>query len=331
MDGKYSSSRRSDNRDRRAPEGGASLLAKYPMVTLLVLFGLVFFLVKALMPEEKKPGETEAMNRPETTSSARMDGNKTTTAASSPSTSETKPSEPVTTTEETVPITTTTEPVTTEPPSGWMTVDDRYFDDALFIGDSRTDGICLYSTPGQCKHFSYQSMTIYDIMTTDKISAYGYNNLPDLLKGMHFGKIYIMLGINECGYSTSSFAEKYESVVKEIRSYQPDALIYIQSILYVTQTHEKNYPVFATANIKEKNEAIKALANDKDIFYLEVNDCLNDGTDHLPSDYTNDGAHLKPDYYRYWHDYLLEHAYVDEAHPWEPNAPEAEGAQVEHP
>ena len=176
-------------------------------------------------------------------------------------------------------------------------------------------------------------MTIYKIMdTTDE--AYGYYGLRGLLQGMQFGKIYIMFGINECGYSTESFADKYRSVIEEIRSYQPDALIYIQSILYVTQKHEANYPVFATANIKEKNEAIKALANDEDIFYLEVNDCLNDGTDHLPSEYTGDGVHLKANYYYLWHDYLLEHAVVDAAHPWEPeseSSSEPEGAEVEHP
>ena len=329
MEGRYSSPRRGSNRSHRESGSGFSLFLRSPMVILLVLFGLGYFLVRGISSPSKKPEDN--LNKPDTTSSARLDGGKTTTAETAAPT-DSKPSEPVTTTAETVPVTTTTEPVTTEPPGPvMMTVDDRYFDDALFIGDSRTDGICLYSTPGQCKHFSYQSMTIYDIMTTDKISAYGYNNLPDLLKGMYFGKIYIMLGINECGYPTEGFAKKYKEVVEEIRSYQPDAIIYIQSICYVTQKHEQNYPVFATAGIKEKNEAIKALANDEDIFYLEVNDCLNDGTDHLPSDYTGDGAHLKPQYYKYWHQYLLEHAVVDAKHPWSANGTEPEGAQVEHP
>ena len=150
-----------------------------------------------------------------------------------------------------------------------------------------------------------------------------------MLKMEKFGKIYLMFGINECGYSTSSFAEEYKKVVEEIRSYQPDALIYIQSICYVTQNHEKKNPVFATENIKEKNEAIKALANDKDIFYLEVNDALNDGTDHLPAEYTGDGVHLKAKYYRLWHDYLLDHAVVDEAHPWTPPATEPEASSSE--
>lgn len=333
MDGKYSSSRQPARRESRAAKNGASLFGKYPIITLLLLFGLVYFVVHLFHTNNsEKPGvnPSDTRSKVETTAERLASSSSETVAAVATAAS----SEPVTTTEATVPVTTTTEPVTTEAPSGWMAVDDRYFYDALFIGDSRTDGLCVYSTPGSCKHFSNQSMTIFDIMETEKIEAYGFHSLRDLLMGMEFGKIYIMLGINECGYDTGYFAETYASVVKEIRTYQPNALIYLQSILYVTQEHENNYPVFETANIKEKNEAIKALANGTDIFYLEVNDALNDGTDHLPADYTNDGAHLKPDYYEYWHNYLLENAYVDAKHPWEPeneNTTEPEGAQIEHP
>lgn len=339
MGSDHSSTRPYEHRDSKRPEGGVSLLFKYPMVALLLLFGMLYFIIMGVQALQKKPEPT--LQKPETSTGPTTNVASTTDATAL---TEPRPSETPVNTEAAIPVTTITEPVitepviiepaTTEPPSGWMSVDDRYFYDALFIGDSRTDGICLYSTPGECRHFSNQSMTIFDILTTDKISAYGYDNLVDYLKATHFGKIYIMLGINECGSSTSSFAEQYRDVVNEIRRYQPDALIYIQSILYVTQKHERDYPVFASDNIKEKNNAIRALANDKDIFYLEVNDCMNDGTDHLPAEYSYDGAHLKGEYYDLWHNYLLDHAYVDAAHPWSPpdeDRPEPEGAELEHP
>ena len=124
-------------------------------------------------------------------------------------------------------------------------------------------------------------------------------------------------------------------MVEKIRQYQPEALIYIQSILYVTQNKENKDSVFATSNLKEKNETLKAIAEDmEDVFYLEVNDALNDGTDHLPSEYTNDGVHLKASYYYLWRDYLVEHAIVDAKHPWTPaneTTTEPEGAALEHP
>ena len=335
MEGKYSSSPR-QRRDRRreAPASGISLLAKCPIIPLLILSGLVFFLIVAIKGCKDDETTPKPTDRPTQVQTEPQVLPSETTAAPA----ETTPPAQVETTQETIPVTTTSEPVTTEPPGPrMMTVDDRYFYDALFLGDSRTDGLFLYSTPGDCKHYPYPatSMTIFKIMDAeDDDQRYGFKTTRDLLQGMHFGKIYLMFGINECGYDTGYFAEEYESVINEIRSYQPDALIYIQSICYVTQTHEENYPVFATENLKEKNEAIKKLANDVDIFYLEVNDALNDGTDHLPSEYTGDGAHLLPDYYDLWHEYLLEHAYVDAKHPWAPadeNTTEPEGAQLENP
>ena len=337
MNERNSNSNRSAARSRREPQGGATFLSRAPILVFVVLFGLIFLMFMGLQScGSADSGETtNPSQQPQLTTDAAQGSLPATDTQQAP-TDALITTEPVVSTE---PVTTepvTTVPPTTEAPAGptMTTVDDRYFDDALFLGDSRTDGLFLYSTPGNCKHYPFPatSLTIFKVMEAkDEEQRYGYSNVRALLQGMQFGKIYLMFGINECGYATSKYYEAYKSVVEEIRSYQPEALIYIQSTCYVTQKHEANNPVFATDNIKEKNEAIKALANDKDIFYLEINDCLNDGTDHLPSDYTGDGVHLKAKYYRLWHDYLLEHAVVDAKHPWEANSPEAEGAQVEHP
>lgn len=319
--------------ERRPKRNGGYALGS-PLLLALIGAGVVFFLIMGIKSLSSKAPDA-AKTSPDTTTQAATQSTTVSPSDTDAAPVVPMPSEPVVTTAAPlVPITSTTEPVVTEPTGPVKTtVDDSYFSDSLFIGDSRTDGLWLYSTPGDCKHYSAQSMTIFDIMDSD-LDAYGYTGLRALLQGMRFGKIYIMLGINECGYDTDVFADEYRKVVEEIRSYQPEALIYIQSICYVTQTHEENYPVFATANIKEKNEAIKQIANGEDIFYLEVNDCLNDGTDHLPDEYTGDGAHLKARYYYLWHDYLLENAYVDALHPWEPadeNTTEPFGAEVEHP
>ena len=320
------------NENRKNPNRGSALRA--PMLLALLALGVVFFVflgVKALT--EKDPDSTDALASLVTTDrsvpASSSDPIVTDSVATDPASSTPIDSQEIPTTE-----TPTTEIPTTEAPAPvMMTVDDRYFYDALFIGDSRTDGLRLYSNPGDAKSYCATSLNIFKVMDSE-VEAYGFTGLRNLLKGMHFGKIYIMFGINECGYATSSFAKKYKEVVDEIRLYQPDAIIYLQSIGYVTQKKENKDSTFSTANIKEKNETIKALANDQDIFYLEVNDALNDGTDHLPAEYTGDGVHLKASYYKLWHDYLLEHAIVDANHPWEPadeNTTEPEGAELENP
>lgn len=320
-----------ERRQRTNQSAGWTSLLRAPMVLALLGLGIAFFVflgVKALA--DKEPADTEpvipvastegTLPEPTLPGSSSIDTTEADTLAS-----ETPETEAVTTEAP------TTEVPTTEPQGPtMMTVDDSYFYDALLIGDSRTDGLRLYSNPGDAKHYCATSLNIFRVMDSQE-EAYGFKGLRNLLKGMQFGKIYIMFGINECGYPTTSFANKYKEVVEEIREYQPDAIIYLQSICYVTQKKEQKDPTFSTANLKEKNETIKALANDVDIFYLEVNDCMNDGTDHLPSEYTGDGVHLKASYYSLWHQYLLEHAIVDANHPWSPEGEEAQGAEIEHP
>lgn len=310
------------NQNRQNRSGIEAVLHEFPMLVAILATGLVFLMIVGLKGCSKKPDAASPSENP----AISMNSETTTTPFES---TDSVPVD-VETVETVSPVTETpvapeteapeTEPITTEEPqpeypAGFTTVDESYFSDALFIGDSRTDGLNLYCPVGDAKHYSGTSMTIFKIMdATD--SAYGYNGIRALLQGMQFGKIYIMFGINEAGYDTDYFANTYQNVINEIRSYQPNAIIYIQSILYVTQKHEANNPVFSSDGLKEKNARLQAMANGVDIFYLEVNDALNDGTDHLPSDYTGDGVHLKASYYQYWKDYLLEHAIVNAEHPW---------------
>lgn len=204
----------------------------------------------------------------------------------------------------------TTQPETTEPEAlEFQTVTEDYFDDALFIGDSRTQGLQLYSTLDNATFYAATSMSIFGIMDSTE-TVDGVTGIRNLLQSKQFGKIYIMFGINEAGYDTDAFVERYGQVVEEIRGYQPDAIIYVQGIMYVTAAKAAAEPVFSNDNIRKKNEGLKDLANGEDIFYLEVNDNLNDGQGNLPEEYTGDGVHLKASYYSLWRDYLLEHAIV---------------------
>ncbi len=316
------------NRNRQKRSGFEAVLYDFPMIFAILATGLVFLMAVGLKGCSKKdagsaaPSDSAVIPAVETTAELPSDAQPETDAPATVPSSDPVETEAPDTEDTLAPVTETpeTEPVTTEAPQpdypeGFTTVDESYFSDALFIGDSRTDGLNLYCPVGDAKHYSGTSMTIFKIMDASD-PAYGYNGIRALLKGMQFGKIYIMFGINEAGYDTDYFANTYQNVINEIRSYQPNAIIYIQSILYVTQKHEANYPVFASDGLKEKNARLQEMANGKDIFYLEVNDALNDGTDHLPSDYTGDGVHLKASYYKYWKEYLLEHAIVNAEHPW---------------
>jgi hypothetical protein len=189
------------------------------------------------------------------------------------------------------------------------TVKKGYFKDALFIGDSRTVGLMEYSGWTDPTFYANVGLNIYEIFDKDIAEVDGKKTTLDkALEKQHFGKIYIMLGINELGTGTSeSFAKEYQSVIKKIRKLQPDAIIFIEAIMNVSKKKSDGDSIFNNQNIKERNNAIAQLADNKKIFYIDVNEVFNDKSGGIPENYTFDGIHLKAAYYKMWTDFLLKH------------------------
>lgn len=303
---------------RRRTRKKQTLLNTTPLLLCVIAIGIVYLLTGCFGLNN---GTDKRPNEPQDPSDSSMpsETDAPTEGSETPSESESEPAPSESETE------TEPEPETTAPEVvSFTAVDETYFDDALFIGDSRTNGLEIYCPPSSGADFYCgTSMTIFGVLDSSE-TVNGVSGLRNVLQAKQYGKVYIMFGINECGYDTDYFISAFQDVVDTIRSYQPDAIIYVQSILYVTQAKEQAMSVFSSDNLKEKNAELAKMDNGKDIFYLEVNDALNDGTDHLPAEYTGDGVHLKASYYHLWKDYLLEHAIVDEAHPAAPTAGESE-------
>ena len=195
-------------------------------------------------------------------------------------------------------------------------VEEAYFDDALFIGDSRTVGLSEYGGFQEGTTFyAATSLTIYNLFDSPKKFAQTADGskvtLEEALSQRKFGKIYLMLGINEMGRGTTeSFFKVYADAVNRIRVLQPDAIIFVQGIMRVSGEKSSTDPVFNNVRINERNQALAAMADGKQIFYLEVNDAVCDENGDLITEYTYDQIHLKAKYYKLWKDYLLAHGVV---------------------
>ena len=193
-------------------------------------------------------------------------------------------------------------------------VDDDYFCDALFIGDSRTVGLYEYCEPLNTRATFYAkvSLTIYDCMTKEFIKTDdGKMNVETALSQNQFAKIYIMLGLNEIGTgNTEYFKEAYSGVIDRIRELQPDAIIYIEGIMHVTGDKSRNDKFFNNENINERNAAIAELANNRDIFYIDMNESVDDENGDLEASLTFDDVHLKASSYERWHEFLLHNAII---------------------
>ncbi len=194
----------------------------------------------------------------------------------------------------------------------FQTVTEEYFSDALFIGDSRTVGMQQSSLLPGAVFYAKTGIGIGDILTERIVNENGYLiSVKDALSRHSFGKVYIMIGINDMSMGdTQWFKEKYAEILNTVRRTQPDAIIYIQGNIPMSYGTQDLHGSLNNLNLRQRDEASKELADSKTIFYLDVNTLYADANGHLASMYTTDGLHIKPNYYPLWTDYLKHRAIV---------------------
>ena len=200
------------------------------------------------------------------------------------------------------------EPEPEAPDSPFTTVDASYFDDALFIGDSHTDGFKDYAGLPNADYLCHNGLTVWSAV--EKAEFPGRQTLAQALRGKHYGKICLMLGINELGTGTAeSWAAQYKVLLDEIRELQPDAIIFLQAIFHTTQ-EKSDATFFKNSTIDERNAALQKLADNETIFYIDCNPVFDDDTGALTPEYSGDGVHVKAPYYPMWRDYLFQFGVV---------------------
>lgn len=185
-----------------------------------------------------------------------------------------------------------------------------YLDDAVFIGDSRTLLLKEYAHWENVNFYVGTGYNIWGIMDSEiKLENGRKTTVRNALAQNKFKKVYIQLGINELGTGTAvSFTEQYARVLEEIKSLQPDAIIFLQSIMHVSEKQDEKQTYINNAAVDERNEELKKLADNESIFWLDANSVFDDeDTGKLNAEYTSDGIHLKAGCVAAWQEYLLSH------------------------
>lgn len=194
-----------------------------------------------------------------------------------------------------------------------------YFDDALFIGDSRTVGLKEYGGLEQSTFYCSTGLTIYRMFTEPIVKVPGSKKkitVEEALGQRQFGKIYLMIGINEMGTGTvDSFIKKYQEQVDRLQELQPDAILYLQGIMRVTTERSQKGDYINNEGIDARNAEIAKMADNKKIFYLDVNPLLCDEDGGLTASYTHDGVHLRAAYVLQWKDFLQENVALQDGRP----------------
>lgn len=185
--------------------------------------------------------------------------------------------------------------------------DESYFDDAVFIGDSRTEGLKLYSGLKNATFYAEKGLDVATIFKNE-ISIDGSKmTIIDALHKHSFGKVYINLGVNELGWPyDSEFIKHYGKVIDAIKEAQPDAKIYLQSIIHISREKDKNPPdYFKNKTIIRRNKLLKELAKEKEINFINPNEVLTDDNGYLIKEASIDGVHLIKSYCLVWKDFLI--------------------------
>lgn len=194
---------------------------------------------------------------------------------------------------------------------------ESYFNDAAFLGDSRTLGISDYAGLDGADFFCDNGMTIYKLLGDDGVTYQKTGekvDLKEILQEKCYGKIYIMLGMNELGYGdTPMYLKQYLKVIRQIQEWQPGVIIYVMANLHVSLEKNNMETEFNNININDKNVASARLANGKDVFYLDCNPLFTDEEGYLQAELTFDGVHLYAQHYDKWRDFLFEHGVECEA------------------
>ena len=189
------------------------------------------------------------------------------------------------------------------------TADRTYFDDALFIGDSRTVGLQEYGDLGNAEVVADLGMSVYKVFSKKFSTTSGEKKrLETVLSERQFGKIYLMMGINELGYDFDHTVLKYAQMIDRIRELQPQALIFLEANLHITEKKSAASPIYNNENIDRFNESLARMADGETIFYLDANELFDDETGNLSEACTTDDTHILARYYPDWTTWILQHA-----------------------
>ncbi len=198
-----------------------------------------------------------------------------------------------------------------------------YFSDACFIGHSLVCGMQNYFGLTDTDYYAVNGISAKSMLTWDDFeltathtdtsgnTVQDTGTLSAALDEHSYGKVYIMLGVNELGpeaYHRQSYYNSMNSLIDLVQKSQPNAVIYLISLSPVSQKCSESRESFTRDNVIAFNAVIKQLCKEKGTYYLNVFDLLCNSNGFLPeSSCMTDGIHLLASEYAKMKTYLFTH------------------------
>lgn len=194
-------------------------------------------------------------------------------------------------------------------------VDDSYFSNSVFIGDSRMEGFRNSSGITQGTFLTGVGLSTSDMAEPIIATADGNISVYQGLSGRQYDRIYLMLGANDLGYYPwENFLPTFESVLKQFHELQPNAIIYVCSVIYVDESKvAAGFEYDNNDNVRTINGYILQACEELWYsYYMNLNEIFSNGYGSLLSDASSDGIHLYAPYLENMLKYLKNHYVSDE-------------------
>lgn len=136
-----------------------------------------------------------------------------------------------------------------------------------------------------------------------------YDRLDAVIKGKP-AKIFILIGINDISreIKVETIVWNMKRIVEKIQNESPKTKIYIQSILPVNPDFEMFKGHMKPELIKQINQCYQKISQEYKVNYIDLYPhFLEEGTDKMNKNYTNDGLHLLGEGYLLWSEIIKSH------------------------
>ena len=203
--------------------------------------------------------------------------------------------------------------------SNGSTQSSNWFDDAVFLGDSVTLKLSYYCDAntdalGNAQFFCAGSLGYTNALfpLDDENAVHPYykgviQKSEDCAVVTSANKVFVMLGMNDIGlYGTDGALESAVTLLGNIQSKSPNAVIYVQSVTPILPSHEGSS--LNNTSVREFNEKLKNLSAEKGYHYLDIYSIMADENGALRENYCGDpdamGIHFTNEACAIWCEYL---------------------------
>lgn len=181
-------------------------------------------------------------------------------------------------------------------------VDDSWFDDSLFIGHSQVAGMSHYFNLPNIEYFCIIGHTAQEALDYPwyELSNGRMGPLREGLELDPYGKVYIMLGINDCTSREDQlerFITPMKQIIEMVQETQPDAKIYLLSLAPVGRNTPNNF-CYSLDNVVLFTQTVKSLAREYNTEYIDVFRLMCDEYGYIRDEFNaGDGIHIDAHHY----------------------------------